>query len=59
MSLKKKKITFPSKRTYFITNEEEAVFKTILDDATNFPKKLARANEVLKKAKLLPPLTKK
>lgn len=57
--MKKKKIASFAKRIHF-TGEDEAVFKTILDDVTNnFPQKLARANEILKKAKLLPPVTKK
>ncbi|NII25986.1 hypothetical protein HB364_12900 [Pseudoflavitalea sp. X16] len=57
--MKKKKITSFAKRIH-LTDEEKIVFKGILDDATyNFPQKLARANEILKKAKLLPPVTKK
>lgn len=56
--MKKRKIPSFAKHVH-LSNEEEGVLKTILDDATNFPQKLVRANEILKKAKLLPPVTKK
>ena len=59
MAMKKNKKTSSTKRTYFITDEGVVVFKTITDGPTSFPEKLARANEFLKKAKLLPPVTKK
>jgi hypothetical protein len=56
MSLKKNKT---ANRTHFTTNEGIVVVKTESTGPTLFPEKHARANEILKKAKLLPPLTKK
>jgi hypothetical protein len=41
------------KHTYFIDKNGVIVFKTISNNPTLFPKKLARANEILRKATLL------
>lgn len=49
----------PKVTTYFFDEKGVVLGKTVSDGPTKFPEKLAKANEILKKATLLPPFNKK
>lgn len=56
MIFKKHKKQLPEKTTYYFDEEEGIIVKIVSNTPTLFPEKLAEANRILKKAKLLPPV---
>ena len=56
MLKKKNKKQFPEKTIYLFDAEGSVIIKVVSNSPTRFPEKIARANEILIKAKLLPPV---